>query len=168
MPYPERLFRTPNFRRCQMAFLHMAVFWRTFAGLQERLSRPAVEKKTLKNLGKPCLPLKSFLCGSHFFQQRKAPHWSRAVCALFFPKGCIFLARAVVQTLSGTFGTKADLPFEKSHKCTSNLHHDIGVHTCRLRWGILTIHPTRQLSCGTLFVGFSRGNTIRGNRTESL
>ena len=40
-------------------------------------------KKPIKP-GKPCLSPKSFLCGPHFFRQRKVPHWSRAVYALFF------------------------------------------------------------------------------------
>ena len=45
-----------------------------------------VDTKTLlKKPGKPYPPPKSFLCGPHFFLQRKVLHWSRAVYAFFFP-----------------------------------------------------------------------------------
>ena len=44
-----------------------------------------VDTKTPKKPGKPYLPPKSFLCGPHFFLQRKVLRWSRAVYAFFFP-----------------------------------------------------------------------------------
>ena len=56
-----------------------------FSGLKEELSRSVVDTNTLWKPGKPYLPPKSFLCGPHFFRQRKVLHWSRAVYAFFFP-----------------------------------------------------------------------------------
>ena len=38
---------------------------------KRKLSRPVVNTKTLWKPGKPYLPPKSFLCGPHFFRQRK-------------------------------------------------------------------------------------------------
>ena len=59
-----------------------------FSSLKEKLSRPVVGTKTLLKPGKPYLPPRSFLCGPHFFRQRKVPNWSRAVYAFFFPGKC--------------------------------------------------------------------------------
>ena len=42
-----------------------------FSGLEDKLSRPVVDTKTLEKPGKPYPPPKSFLCGPHFFCKEK-------------------------------------------------------------------------------------------------
>ena len=62
------------------------IFWRTF--LTPKINFPGRWwiQKPYKNPGKPYPPPKSFLCGPHFFLQRKVLHWSRVVYGFFFPE----------------------------------------------------------------------------------
>ena len=61
------------------------IFRRTFLASKKNFPGRWCIQKPYKNLENPYLPLKSFLCGPHFFRQRKVLHCSRAVYAFFFP-----------------------------------------------------------------------------------
>ena len=75
-----------------------------FSGLKEKLSIPVVDTKTLQKPGKPYPPPKSFLCGPHFFLQRKVLHWSRAVYGFFSPDERFSFARAFSERFSKNWG----------------------------------------------------------------
>ena len=61
------------------------IFWRTILASKKNFPCRWWIQKPYKNPGKPYPPPKSFLCGPHFFLQRKVLHCSRAVYGFIFP-----------------------------------------------------------------------------------
>ena len=71
-----------------------------------------MDTQSLWNSGKRYIPPKSFLCGPHFFRQRKVLHWSRAVYAFFFP---VASNRTKMTIHLGKTAKSTGRPFPRGH-----------------------------------------------------
>ena len=81
-PFPEK-------KKAYTTTTEKKIFWRTSLVSKKNFPGRWWIQKPYKNQRKPYPPPKSFLCGPHFFLQRKVLHWSRAVYAFFFTAFCL-------------------------------------------------------------------------------
>ena len=118
---------------------------------------------------KPYPPLKSFLCGPHFFLQRKVLHWSRAVYGFFFP-GFLLLFKEARRLPTQLLRAALALAVEGAKtigRISNRLMISVSLRLGRARpRGVL---PRTTLMMGLIFlsfIAFARESTRKPTKTR--